>query len=372
MSNCLAIAQDLIRLPSTNPPGEEAACINYLAKLLEGSGFAVDIYEFAPNRPSLVARLAGRANDPPLCFTGHVDVVPLGAKPWSQAPFAGDVIDGKLYGRGSSDMKAGVAAFVEAARGVGNANLSRGLMLVITSGEETGCEGAFDLARRGVLGKASLLIVAEPSSNELILAHKGSLRLAVTMRGKTAHSSMPELGDNAIYRAADAIAGLERLALPDGRHPLLGVPTLAVTTIHGGLNINSIPDSATFTIDLRSIPSNRHDDLRNAVRAAVGAAAEIATVADLPGFSTEADDPAIEPVIAVYRQVFGRAPVPQGAPYFTDASALTPAFGHVPTVVIGPGDMAQAHQTDEHCLVGRVEEAFEIYQELVKRLCGPR
>jgi succinyl-diaminopimelate desuccinylase len=101
-------------------------------------------------------------------------------------------------------------------------SLSRGLTLVITSGEETGCEGAFDFAKRGVLGQASLLIAAEPSANQLILAHKGSLRLAVRARGKTSHSSMPELGDNAIYRAVDWITRLERVALPDARQPLLG------------------------------------------------------------------------------------------------------------------------------------------------------
>lgn len=369
MSTCLAVAQDLIRLPSTNPPGEEAACISYLAKLIEGSGFVVETYEFAPGRPSLVARLSGRSNDAPLCFTGHVDVVPLGAKPWSQAPFGGDIVDGKLYGRGSSDMKAGVAAFVEAAREVAASTLNRGLTLVVTSGEETGCEGAFDLTRRGVLGKAGLLIVAEPSSNEIILAHKGSLRLAVTARGKTAHSSMPELGDNAIYRAVDWIGRLERLGLPETRHPLLGAPTMCVTTIHGGLNINSVPDAVAFTIDFRSLPSNRHDALRDCVRQVVGSAAEIITVADLPGFSTAADHVAVAPVIASYERLFARTPVPRGAPYFTDASALTPAFGDVPTVVIGPGEMDQAHQTDEHCAVSRLEEAFEIYRDLIGRMC---
>ena len=369
MSNCLSLARDLIRLPSMNPPGEEAACIGYLAKLLEVSGFEVKTYEFAPGRPSLLARLAGRSNAPDLCFTGHVDVVPLGAKQWTQAPFNGDIVDGKLYGRGSSDMKAGIAAFVEAAREIASKSIGRALTLIITSGEETGCEGAFDLARRGVLTNAGLLIVAEPSSNEIILAHKGSLRLAVTARGKTAHASMPELGDNAIYRAVDWIAGLKRMPLPDARHPLLGGPTMCVTTIHGGLNANSVPDFVTFTIDFRSLPSNRHDDLRIAVRATAGPDAEIATLADLPGFTTAADDAAIEPVVAAYERTFGRVPVPRGAPYFTDASALTPALGHVPTVVIGPGEMAQAHQTDEYCLVSRVEEAFEIYRELMREMC---
>jgi succinyl-diaminopimelate desuccinylase len=369
MSASLRTAQQLVRLPSMNPPGDEAACIEHLAKILADMGLTVQTYEFAPGRPSMVARLAGTSNETPLCFTGHVDVVPLGAKPWTQPPFGGDVVDGKLYGRGSTDMKAGIAAFVEAVRETIGSPLSRGITLVITAGEETGCEGAYDLARRHALGNASLLIVAEPSSNELILAHKGSLRLAVTAVGKTAHSSMPHLGDNAIYRAAGWIERLERLNVAKAEHPLLGSTTLCVTTMHGGLNINSVPDSATFTIDCRSIPGHSHADILATVRAALGEEARIATVTDVPGFSTAADEPAVDRVIAAYRTTFGRSPVPRGAPYFTDASALTPAFDNVPTVVIGPGDMEQAHQTDEYCFVQRIDEAFEIYRELIRLVC---
>jgi succinyl-diaminopimelate desuccinylase len=369
MSGCLSVAQDLIRIPSVNPPGDEADCINHLAGLLERTGLSVERYEFAPNRPSLIARLSGTSNDPPLCFTGHVDVVPLGLQPWSQRPFGGDIVDGRLYGRGSSDMKAGIAAFVEAARVSSSNRLRRGITLVITSGEETGCQGAFDLARRGVLGSASLLIVAEPSLNELILAHKGSLRLAVTAKGKTAHSSMPHLGDNAIYKAAKWISRLEQLEIAKSKHPLLDSTTLCTTTIHGGLNINSVPDAVTFTIDLRSIPGHTHAELLEAVRNALTSEAEIETVMDVPGFSTSQEDPAVQPVIAAYQKTFGRSPVPRGAPYFTDASALTPAFKNVPTVVLGPGDMQQAHQTDEYCLVKSIDETLEIYGQLIRDVC---
>jgi succinyl-diaminopimelate desuccinylase len=369
MSRCLSVAQDLIRIPSMNPPGDEVACIDYLAGLLERAGLSVKRYEFAPNRPSLIARLSGTSNDPPLCFTGHVDVVPLGLQPWSQRPFGGDVVDGRLYGRGSSDMKAGIAAFVEAVRKISSNRLSRGITLVITSGEETGCQGAFDLARRDVLGSASLLIVAEPSSNELILAHKVSLRLAVTSRGKTAHSSMPHLGENAIYKAANWVSRLERLEVAKKKHPLLDSTTLCVTTIHGGLNINSVPDAVTFTIDFRSIPEQTHAELHRALQSALATEAEIEIVTDVPGFSTPPDDPAVQPVVAAYQKTFGRPPVPRGAPYFTDASALTPAFNSVPTVVIGPGDMQQAHQTDEYCLVKSIDETFEIYGQLIGEVC---
>lgn len=369
ISPAVALARDLVRLPSTNPPGDETGPIGHLARLLGEGGLACEIHTFAPNRPSLVARLPGSGNGAPLCFTGHVDVVPLGAKPWSVEPFAGTISDGKLHGRGSADMKAGIAAFVDAVLALDPSRLTRGITLIITAGEETGCEGAFHLARVGALGDASLLVVAEPSLNEVILAHKGSLRLAVTARGKTAHSSMPELGDNAIYKAAEWIRRLQGFAFEAPSHPLLGASTLAVTTIAGGLNINSIPDQATFTVDFRSIPAESHAGLLARVQALLGPEAEIATVTDVPGFSTDPDDPAIAPVVAAYEKAFGRPPVPLGAPYFTDASALTPALGNVPTVVIGPGDMGQAHQTDEFCLVDRIDEARLIYSDIIRAAC---
>lgn len=368
-SPAVELARDLVRLPSMNPPGDETGPIGLLAGLLAGAGLACEVHAFAPNRPSLVARLPGGGEGAPLVFTGHVDVVPLGAAPWSVDPFAGELSDGKLHGRGSADMKAGIAAFVDAVLAVRDRPLSRGITLVITAGEETGCEGAFHLARIGALGSASLLVVAEPSSNELILAHKGSLRLGVTARGRTAHSSMPELGDNAIYKAADWIGGLRTFPFAAPEHPLLGRSTLAVTTIQAGLNINSIPDKARFTVDFRTVPAEDHAALLAGVRAIAGPEAEIVTIVDVPGFSTAPDDPAIRPVIAAYARAFGKQPVPMGAPYFTDASALTPAFGNVATVVIGPGDMGQAHQTDEFCRVDRIDEARAIYADIIGATC---
>lgn len=368
-SLAVELARALVRLPSINPPGDETACIDLLEQRLRAAGLACETYEFAPGRPSLVARLPGSSDADPLCFTGHVDVVPLGAKAWALDPFGGVSQNGRLHGRGSSDMKAGVAAFVDAVLAVEPASLRRGITLAITAGEETGCEGAFHLARVGALGRACLLVVAEPSSNELVLAHKGSLRLSISASGRTAHSSMPELGDNAIYKAADWIGRLRDFTFTAPQHPLLGHSTVVVTTMQGGLNINSVPDAATFTVDFRTIPAERHADLLASVAAMLDPEASIVTVTDVPGFATEPDDPAIAPVLSAYRRAFGRAPVPLGAPYFTDASALTPAFDHVATVVLGPGDMGQAHQTDESCSESNIDQARAIYADIIQALC---
>jgi succinyl-diaminopimelate desuccinylase len=368
--DAVALAQQLIRFASLNPPGEEKACADFVANLLDSLGFAIQAYEFAPGRPSLVASLEGSTSDHPLCFTGHLDVVPLGSAPWRHDPFAGEIVDGKLYGRGSSDMKAGVAAFIAAADLVlkEDPKLRRGVKLVITAGEETGCEGAFHLARQNALGEAALLIVAEPTSNRPIFAHKGSLRIKVSARGKTAHSSMPEEGDNAIDRICHWAALLRDHHLGSA-DPLLGHPTAAVTLIEGGQNINSIPDLAHFCADLRTLPDQSHQQIVRELQQLFGNAAEISILTDFIGFSTDPEEPVAKPLLEILKTRTGREPSIGGAPYFTDASALVPGFRNAPTIVIGPGEAAQCHKTDEFCLVQNVRDACDIYGELIRRLC---
>ena len=369
-ANCIELARTLVRFPSLNPPGEERECAEYLATLLERAGLEVELHEFAAGRPSMVTRLRGTSDLKPLVFTGHLDVVPLGEKPWSAPPFAAEIRDGKLFGRGSSDMKSGVAAFVMAAIAQAKRKTPRrGITLAITAGEETGCEGAFHLAKLGVLGPAELLILAEPTSNLPIIAHKGSVRLRIAAKGRTAHSSMPELGDNAIYKVVEWIRRIEALSFDDHSRPLLGHTTASVTTVFGGQNINSVPDSAGFTVDFRTVPSHDHGELVAEIKQLCGGEASIEVITDFKGFATAPDDSAIEPLMNILADRTGHRPEPTGAPYFTDASALVPGFDNVATVVIGPGEAAQCHQTDEFCYVHRIDEAFEIYTALIRRIC---
>jgi succinyl-diaminopimelate desuccinylase len=368
--NCVELARTLVRFPSLNPPGEEKACAHYLADLLRRAGLELELHEFAPGRPSFVARLRGTDDLEPLVFTGHLDVVPLGEKPWSSPPFAAEIRDGKLIGRGSSDMKSGVAAFVVATIAQAKRKRpARGITLVITAGEETGCQGAFHLAKTGALGRAELLVVAEPSSNLPIIAHKGSVRLRITAKGRSAHSSMPELGDNAIYKVAEWIRRIEALKFEDRYHPLLGHTTASVTTVFGGQNINSVPDSAGLTVDFRTVPSHDHGRLITEIQRICGQEAAIQVVTDFKGFATAPDHSAMAPLMEILEARLGRRPDLIGAPYFTDASALVPAFDHVATVVLGPGEADQCHQTDEFCYVHRIDEACEIYTELIRRMC---
>lgn len=368
----VSLTQQLVRFDTVNPTSPELPCARFLSGLLEAGGFTVRIHEFAPGRASLVAR-AGGGSAPPLCFAGHLDTVPLGAARWRHDPFAGETDAGRLYGRGSSDMKSGVAALVCAALDLVRSGALRraGLSVVLVAGEETGCEGALHLAgTSGALGAAGALVVGEPTDGEPLVGHKGALWLEARTRGVTAHGSMPERGVNAIYRAARAVGVLEGFRFDAAPDALLGGPTLNVGTIRGGLNVNSVPDEAVVGIDLRTLPSQRHPELRQALARALGPDVELTTRVDVPGLRTDENHPFVRRVYDLVERRRGRRPRPASAPYFTDASILTPAFGGVPTVILGPGALVQAHQTDEYAEVSCIEETTELYRELGRDWCG--
>jgi succinyl-diaminopimelate desuccinylase len=369
--DAVELTRELLRFNTINPPGDERACARHVGGLLEGAGFAVAYHEFGERRTSLVARRGGSPDALPLCFTGHLDTVPLGAQPWQRDPFAGERDGGRLYGRGASDMKSGVAAFVAAAlRLAPHLERTPGLTLVVTAGEEVSCQGARDLVRRGdALGRAGAIVVGEPTDNRPLVGHKGVLWLRARATGVTAHGSMPERGVNAVYKAARAVTRLEQFKFDAAPHPVLGAPSLNVGTIAGGLNFNSVPDAATIGIDIRTIPEQEHRALIASLAAYLGDEVALEPVNDAPGVWTDPSHPWVQQVFEIVTPVLGVAPEVRAAPYGTDASALKPAYGGVPTVILGPGELALAHQTDEYCLIERVRQAVDAYIEIARRWC---
>src|SRR4051812_6271404 len=366
------LSRELIAFNTVNPPGNELDCITHLEKILANAGLETSLQNFAADRANLIARTRGAGRKPPLCFTGHVDTVPLGNAPWSVDPFAGEIIDGKIYGRGSTDMKCGVAAFVAAiANTAGQLEGTGGAVLVITAGEEIGCEGAFHLARAGMVGRAGALVEAEPTSNAALVGHKGALWLRLTLKGVTAHGSMPHLGVNAAYKAARVLTALENFQFNVAPHPHLGSPTLNVGTVHAGLNVNSVPDLAEIGIDIRSIPGLDHSRIQEHLKAELGEDISLEQTVDVGAVWTDPASAWVRDVYGMVRDVTGEdaGTEPRTAPYFTDASALTPAFGSPPTIILGPGEAAKAHQTDEYCSVERIHAATDIYGKLAARWC---
>jgi succinyl-diaminopimelate desuccinylase len=370
--DAVELTKQIVAMNTINPPGDEAACARHLGALLESAGCSVAYHELGQKRASLVARIGGSDDKKPLCLTGHIDTVPLGAARWSKDPFNGETDGGKLYGRGTSDMKCGVAAFVAATLALApRLERSPGLELVITAGEEIGCEGAFDLVRRqGALDRAGAIVVGEPTANYPYVGHKGAFWLHARTRGVTAHGSMPERGDNAVYKAARAITALEQFTFDNPPHQLMGQATLNVGTVHGGLNINSVPDEAVIAIDIRSVPTAKHDDIRRALERQLGSDVELEPIIDLQSVYSEPDHPWIQQVFDISAAYIGARPQPKVATYFTDAAALTPAYGNPPTIVLGPGEPQMAHQTDEYCLIERVESSVSLYQQIIANWCG--
>lgn len=367
----LSFTRKLISFNTINPPGQERECAHYIGRLLEDAGFKTGYYDFAEGRTSLVARMGSTGEKPPICFSGHIDTVPLGDAEWSVDPFTAEIDGKKIYGRGSSDMKSGLAAMVVAAIGLAAASKGKiNLLLVITAGEETACRGASYLAGLGnVLGKAGAMVVCEPTSNYPLVGHKGAMWLKAYTTGVTAHASMPEQGDNAIYKAARAVEKLRQFDFNIPDHPILGRPTLSVGTIRGGININSVPDKAVIGIDIRTIPGNDNDAVFTKLQSYLGEEATLQRLADVGGVFTDPQDAWIQQVFKIMGP-YNEGPLElRGAAYVTDGSMLAPAFDNPPTIFLGPGEPEMSHKTDEFCYVSRIEDAVEAYTEIIKKWC---
>ena len=370
--DAVALTRKLLSFNTINPPGAEQACAEYLGTLLERAGFRVDYAAFAPTRTSVVARIGRDMDKPPLGFTGHMDTVPLGGAQWKRDAFGASLEGGRLYGRGSSDMKSGVAAFVVAALAQAERlRQSPGVTLVLTADEECGCGGAAHLAREtNLLGRVGALLVGEPTANYPLVGHKGALWLEARTTGITAHGSMPERGDNAVYKAARAVDVLRQFDFAVEPHPLMGLPTLNVGTLHGGLNINSVPDRATIGIDIRTIPGQDHASVRNRLQHTLGDAVEIVPIVDVEAIYSTPESGWMQRVFAAAERQIGERPHARSATYFTDAAVLNAVYRDVPICVLGPGEPQLAHQTDEYCLVDRVEQSVDMYAELLREWNG--
>ena len=367
-----ALTRELLAFNTINPPGMERACARHLGAILEAAGFRVAYHEFAEGRTSLIAEIGGDGARPPLCFTGHIDTVPLGTAKWTRDAFAGETDGDRIYGRGATDMKSGIAAFVAAAVELAP-RLARtpGVVLVITAGEEIGCEGAKYLVDHRLLGRAGAIVVAEPTANYPYVGHKGLAWFEVETRGVTAHGSMPEVGENAIVKMADVIHDLKHFRFPVESHPAMGKPTLNVGTIRGGLNTNSVPDEARITIDTRTVPGVEHVHLCKSLQALLAPrGATVRQIVDTPSLYTEPDNEWVQQVFEVCTPFVGERPQPRTITFSTDGADLSRGYGGPPTVILGPGEPTLAHQTDEWCSLERTRQSVELFSTLMRRWSG--
>lgn len=371
----IALLSDLVRIPSVHPRWGagtgEAEIARYLSERFKALGLTPTVTDVQPGRPNVVVTVPGKAGGQHLLFEAHTDTVPPSTG--QVDPFTPRIEGDRLYGRGSCDTKASVAAaFIALASILPLRERRASVTLAFTMGEELGHDGAKFLAASGL--RADGAVIGEPTGLDVVAAHKGAVRWKMVTVGKSAHSSTPEKGCNAIIKMATVIRVLEERLIPELRrrsHPLLGSPTLCVGRIDGGLQLNVVPDRCTIELDQRILPGEKWHTVRDeleAVLAPVRAAdPELELVIEDPfqtfgSVEVALDAPIVRLAQEAVRRIDGEHPI-RGVAYGTDAAELS-AIG-IPCVVLGPGDIAQAHTSTEYVETQQVVKAAAIYREMM-------
>jgi acetylornithine deacetylase/succinyl-diaminopimelate desuccinylase-like protein len=386
MNDPVRIASELVRIGSVNPmnrgltgPGVgEAALSVYLEAFLRDAGLTVWRQEVRPGRENVLARLDIPGARRSILFDVHQDTVPTDTM--TIPPFSGEVSGGRLQGRGSCDVKGGMASVLSAAARLAREKPKGGASVVFAFTVDE--EHTFWGARRLMEGpwspggpgepRPSMAFVVEPTLLSVVVAHKGLSRWFVRTHGKSSHGASPHLGVNAVYLMAPVIAALQEHAASlssSAPHPLLGRPTLNVGLIRGGTSVNTVPALCEVEIDRRLIPFE--DPLsawracRDEVSSRVGGAVDFGEpwMAE-PALDTSPDSE-VARIALDGAAVFTGSRTPIGVPYGTDGSTI--ASGGIPTVVLGPGDIAQAHTEDEWIETAQIEKAAELFFDIVRR-----
>ena len=362
--------QELVRIKSVNPPGDELQAAEYVASVLKKLGLEVELIKHSPTRASVLARLKSSRKKPGLLYNGHLDTVPVGAEEWIHEPFRADVAEGKIWGRGTADMKGGLAVIMVAAKALAEARvpLQGDLVIAATAGEEADSLGATALAARPNLGPVQAVVIPEPSYNDIFVAEKGAFWIEITTQGKTAHGSMPEMGRNAVMMMVTLINELGKMSFPYKEHPLLGGFSQSINTIAGGVKTNVVPDYCAVTVDMRTVPGQDHrailrqveDLIADLSRRLPDFKALVKVTNDRAPVETSPEEPAVQSFADVVAEVAGERPVPKGVRYYTAAVAFVPVL-RTPMIICGPGDAKLAHQPNEYVEVSKLVQAARIF-----------
>lgn len=364
----------LVRINSVNPAygdgGSEANLAPLVERFFAGQGIETFRQEVFPGRWNVLARLPGLSAKR-VVLEAHMDTVSI--KGMSIPPFEPAIRDGRLYGRGAVDDKAGLAAMMHAVASIKADGLTPPceVLLAAVVDEEFSYRGVVKLCE-GLQAEAA--IVAEPTEMRVIVASKGVLRFRILTEGKAAHSSKPHLGVNAISHMSRLVLALEAMngRLMARKHPLLGAATLNVGVISGGVQVNLVPDQCAIEVDRRLLPGEKPVDVMMVFQelldnlAALHAGFEARIEAPLLLVDEALDTPMNASLVSTARRVLRTMKLndrPCGVPFGSDASKLSRAG--VPAIVFGPGSIDQAHAADEYVELAQVEQAMEFYRRFV-------
>jgi succinyl-diaminopimelate desuccinylase len=380
----VAFTRELVRIPSVFDPArglDEEPAAELVEAQMRAFGWSPRVDLVAAGRPNVVATIEGDRPGRTLLFEGHTDVVTEGDEDlWSVDPFGAELRDGRIYGRGSADMKSGVAAMLFATDAILRSGSFPGRIVVATLVDEEGLmAGVRDFIARGHASGIDGAICCEPEGGEICHAAKGALRLRIDLTGKMAHGAMPFEGRNPNRAAAAIIAALTELEQSvQGRHGVhehLGQPWITPTVLRAGepAQMNVVPATASLWVDVRTTPTVDHDGLvaevTNVAAEAAGTAevtVAVTVVDNRPAVELATDAPLVRAVWDAHAAVASTAPRLGGVPGTTDGTLLT-ALAGVPTVVYGPGGKWIAHQADEYVDVADMVEHANVYVEAARR-----
>ncbi len=366
-----ALTETLVRIDSRNPtlvPGApgESGCAHVLAEVLGGWGFRLEWQDVRDGRSNLLARIGTpEIGAPTLMFNGHLDVV--GVDGMTHPPFAPTIEGDLLYGRGSCDMKAGVAAMCVAAWQAAQRGLRGEIIVAAVIDEEFESLGTRVMLERGT--RADVAVVTEPTRLAICPAHRGFVWLEFTFTGRAAHGSRYDLGIDAIRHAAVVLTALENFqdfVLPTRTHPLLGRASLHASTIAGGVGWSTYPDRCTLRVERRTVPGESTasvlqevESVLSELRSADAQLRVTVRVDTAQGPSDVAvDAPLVQRLAAAHTAVRGFAPSVEGLSAWTDAALLNDAG--IPAVCFGPGDIALAHAATEYVPLSEIDAATAV------------
>lgn len=376
--DAVALTRLLVQVDSRNPdlvPGApaEGEVARTLADVLASWGFRVSLQEVVAGRPNVVARI-GIPGGRSLMFNGHLDVV--GVEGMTHPPFDGNSIDGRLYGRGATDMKGGVAAMCCAAWGASKSGLAGEVVVAAVVDEEWQSAGTKGLLERGV--RADACIVTEPTRLAIAPAHKGFTWTEVTLTGRAAHGSRYDVGVDAIRHAGLLLTELDRVEreeLVRHTHPLLGHASLHAATISGGSGWSTYPDKCLLAVERRTVPGETPDDAvaemeqaLSRVRAgAQSVRGEVRHVFSQWPSDVATDAPVVRSLAAAMNAVGERTSI-EGLSAWTDAALLNAAG--IPAICYGPGDISLAHSATEWVSEDEITRATSVLERLALDWCG--
>jgi acetylornithine deacetylase len=375
--DAVALARALIQIDSRNPtlapdsPGE-GDCARTLAAVLDDWGFVVQLVDAAPGRPNVIARI-GPEDAPALMLNGHLDVV--GVEGMTHQPFSAELRGGRIYGRGSADMKGGLAAMCAAAATSADSQSARQVLITAVADEEYESLGMRALLAAGI--RAEQAIITEPTRLAICPAHRGFAWFDVELIGRAAHGSRYDVGVDAITHAGLLLTELDRLEhtrRSNPTHPLLGRGSLHASKIRGGVGMSTYPERCSLAIERRTIPGESVDkatqEITDACARVKSNRPEFDARVTLSTAQLPSDVPLDAPVVRRLVGAVEREGIPvsiEGLSAWTDAALLNEAG--IPTVCFGPGDIALAHAAEEFVPVDDIERATRVLSRVVREWC---